>query len=204
MADVGILGGTFNPPHIGHLLCARAALDAFDLDRVLLMPVHTPPHKEAPGDPGASERVELCRVAVEGEERIVVSDLEAQRPGPSYTAATLRALREGMPQDELTFIVGADMALNLPTWREPEAVLTLARLAVAERGGAAQGDIVERLASIPGGDRVRFFDMPRLDISSSDIRRRVAAGRSIRWLVPDAVAERIAQRGLYAEVARDD
>jgi nicotinate-nucleotide adenylyltransferase len=198
VAAIGILGGTFNPPHIGHLLCAQEAHERLGLDRVVLMPVHTPPHKEAPGDPGPLERVELCRAAVAGDERFAVWTTEVDRPGPSYTAATLRDIHAEAPQDELTFIVGGDMALSLPTWREPDEVLRLARLAVAERSGATRDDIRERLAPLgAAGDRVTFFDLPRIDVSSTDVRRRVAEGRPIRWLVPDPVADRIARHGLY-------
>jgi nicotinate-nucleotide adenylyltransferase len=183
---------------VAHLLAAQEAYDQLGLDRVLLMPVATPPHKEAAGDPGADVRLELCRLAVEGEERVQVSDLEIVRGGPSYTADTLRALHETCPGAELTFIVGGDMASSLPTWREPAEVVALARLAVAEREGARRADILERLATIPGAvDRVDFFDLPRMDISSSLVRRRVATGRPIRYLVPDRVAEYIAQHGLY-------
>jgi nicotinate-nucleotide adenylyltransferase len=193
---VGILGGTFNPPHLGHLLCASEAADQLGLDRVLLMPVAVPPHKEAPGDPGADERLALCELAVEGDERLGVSRLEVDRGGPSYTVDTLRVLHATGSGDSLTFIVGGDQALGLPAWREPGEVLRLAALAVAERSGAVRRDVVERLAGFPL-ERLRFFDMPRIDVSSSEVRRRVATGRSIRYLVPDAVAERIAERGLY-------
>ena len=197
---LGLLGGTFNPPHIGHLVCAHQALSQLDLERVLLVPVHEPPHKRAEADPGVEHRVELCRRAVEGEEGLEVSLVDAEVPGPSYTVGTLRRLHERCPGDDLTFIVGGDMALSLPTWREPEAILELAELGVAEREGVRRADIAERLSG-PGADRVRFFDMPRLDISSSLIRRMVAAGRSIRHLVPDGVAAYIEEAGLYRVVA---
>jgi nicotinate-nucleotide adenylyltransferase len=197
---VGLLGGTFNPPHIGHLVSAQEALAQLELDRVLLVPVNEPPHKGVEADPGVEHRVELCRRAVAGEERIEVSRVEADIPGPSYTVDTLRRLHERCPGDDLTFIVGGDMALSLLTWREPEAILELAELGVAEREGVRRTDIAERLSGL-GADRVRFFDMPRLDISSSLIRRLVAAGRPIRYLVPDAVADYISQAGLYRPVA---
>jgi nicotinate-nucleotide adenylyltransferase len=203
VAAIGILGGTFNPPHIGHLLCAQEACDRLGLDRVMLMPVHTPPHKPVVDDPGAAERVALCRAAVAGDERFAVSTLEADRPGPSYTADTLRRLHEDAPQNELTFIVGGDMALSLPTWREPEEILRLARLAVAERGAAHRADIATRLEPLADPDRIAYFELPRVDVSSTDIRRRVAEGRPIRWLVPDAVAERIAAEGLYRGAATE-
>ena len=198
MARVGILGGTFNPPHLGHLLCASEAADQLGLDRVLLTPVAVPPHKEAEDDPGAQERLALCRAAVAGDERLGVCDVEIARGGASYTVDTLRELHEREPEDHLTFIVGGDIALGLPTWREPEAVLELATLAVAERAGAARAEIAERIEAAFGGrGSLEFFDMPRIDVSSSQIRRRVAEGRPIRYLVPDHVADRIDQGRLY-------
>ncbi len=198
MARVGILGGTFNPPHLAHLVCASEAAAQLALDRVLLTPVAVPPHKEAHADPGAAERLELCRLAVAGAARLGVCDLEVVRGGSSYTVDTLRELHAGTPEDDLTFIVGGDIALGLPAWHEPEAVLGLATLAVAERTGAARADVAERLEEAFGGlPSLEFFDMPRIDVSSSDIRRRVAAGRSIRYLVPDGVADRIELEGLY-------
>jgi nicotinate-nucleotide adenylyltransferase len=193
---VGLLGGTFNPPHIGHLVCASLALSGLELDRVLLVPVHEPPHKAAEGDPGVAHRVELCRLAVAGDDRLGVSLVDADVPGPSYTVDTLSRLHDRCPGDELTFIVGGDMALSLPTWREPAAILELAGLGVAEREGVRRADIAERLAGLDVG-RVRFFDMPRIDVSSSLIRRLAAAGRPVRYLVPDAVAEYIERVGLY-------
>ncbi len=196
MARVGLLGGTFNPPHIGHLVCASQALAQLGLDRIFFVPVHAPPHKGIEVDPGVAHRVELCRLAVEGDDRLDVSLVDADVPGSSYTVDTLRRLHERSPGEQLTFIVGGDMALSLPTWREPEAILELADLAVAEREGIRRIDIIDRLAGLPA-DRVRFFDMPRLDVSSSLVRRYVATGRPIRHLVPDAVERYIADTGLY-------
>ena len=201
MGDIGILGGTFNPPHMGHLVMAQEALDQLDLDRVVLMPVAVPPHKEAREEPGAATRLELCRLAVAGDERFSVSTLEIERGGASYTVDTLRELHDVEPEHDLTFIVGGDMAQSLPAWRDPEAVLALARLAVAEREGVRREDIARRLDPLHSGDRVVFFDMPRIDISSSTIRRRVAEGRPIRYLVPDAVAAAIGERALYRQPA---
>jgi len=198
VARVGILGGTFNPPHIGHLVCALAAREAFALQRVVLMPVFVPPHKEVHDDPGPVARLELCELAVAGDPALAVSRLEVDRGGPSYTVDTLRTIHDATPGDELTFIVGGDMARSLPTWRDPEGVLALATLAVAEREGVGREDVREQLAGLAGAqERVVFFEMPRLDLSSSLLRRRVAEGRSIRHLVPEAVAQRIASRGWY-------
>jgi nicotinate-nucleotide adenylyltransferase len=198
VARIGILGGSFNPPHLAHLVCASEAAAQLELDRVLLTPVAAPPHKDADRDPGPQERLELCRLAIVGDERLGVCDIEVRRGGPSYTVDTLRELHARDPGDDLTFIVGGDIALGLPSWHEPEAVLGLARLAVAERSGAGRQDIATRLAEcFADAAPPVFFDMPRLDISSSQIRRRIAEGRPIRYLVPDPVAEHIARGRLY-------
>jgi nicotinate-nucleotide adenylyltransferase len=197
----GILGGSFNPPHIGHLVCAREALARLGLDRVLLMPVAVPPHKPIDSDPGADVRLELCRLAVGDEEGLEASDLEVARGGMSYTVDTLASLRESDPQAELTFIAGGDMAASLPQWREPERVLALARFAVAERGDADREAIESAVAGLRGGDRLVFFEMPRIDVSSTLVRSRVAKGRRIGGLVPDAVAGRIGELGLYGAEA---
>ena len=201
MGHIGILGGTFNPPHMGHLVMAQEAFDQLDLERVVFLPVAVPPHKEAREDPGPPARVALCRLAVADDERFGVSTLEVDRGGASFTVDTLRELHELEPEHDLTFIVGGDMAHSLPAWREPEAVLALARLAVAEREGVRREDVARRLEPLHDGDRVTFFDMPRIDVSSSAIRRRVAEGRPIRYLVPDAVADAIAQHNLYRTAA---
>jgi nicotinate-nucleotide adenylyltransferase len=201
VARVGLLGGTFNPPHIGHLVCATQALGQLGLDGILFVPVHEPPHKGIEIDPGVAHRVELCRLAVADDEQLDVSLVDADVPGPSYTVDTLRRLHELSPGDQLTFIVGGDMALSLPTWREPEAILELAEIAVAEREGIRRIDIIDRLTGHPA-DRIHYFDMPRLDVSSSLIRRYVATGRPIRHLVPEGVERYIADAGLYRAEAR--
>ena len=199
---IGILGGSFNPPHLGHLLMAQEAHAQLGLDKVVLMPVAAPPHKALEDDPGPEERFEMCRLAVAKDERLEVSRLELDRGGASYTADTLREIHACAPGDELTFIVGGDMAASLPSWREPEAVLELATLAVAEREGIRRHDIAETVAPLRGGDRLSFFDLPRIDISSSAVRRRVREGRPIRYWVPDDVARLIGARGYYLEKAK--
>jgi nicotinate-nucleotide adenylyltransferase len=162
---------------------------------VELVPVAVPPHKPVAGDdPGPEVRLALCRAAVTGDDRLGVCDLEVRRSGPSFTVDTLREL-DG--SDELTFIVGGDMAMSLPAWREPAEILRLARLGIAERGDARRAEIEHSLAPLGAPGRLHFFAMPRIDISSTDIRARVAGGRRIRHLVPDAVAEAIASRGFY-------
>jgi len=197
VARVGLLGGTFNPPHLGHLVCAQEALLQLELDRLLLVPAATPPHKAIVADPGVEHRVAMCEAAVADDDRFGVSRADADRSGPAYTVDLLRSLAGA---DELTFVVGGDMAQSLPAWRDPEGILELAQLGVAEREGVRRADIAERLAGLAGADeRVRFFDMPRIDISSSLIRRRAAEGGPLRYLVPDAVAAYIEREGLYRQ-----
>ncbi len=176
---------------------AQEAHSQLGLDHVVLMPVASPPHKELADDPGPEERLRMCELAVAEDDRLGVSRLELNRGGPSYTVDTLREIHAAAPGDDLTFIVGGDMAHSLPTWREPETVLQLATLAVAEREAIGRHEIAERVAGLHGGDRLAFFAMPRLDVSSSDIRRRVREGRPIRYLVPDDVARVIGARGYY-------
>ena len=161
------------------------------------MPAAVPPHKPMEGDPGPHHRLELCRLATTGDERFAVSSLELDRGGPSFTVDTLRALHEAQPENELTFIVGGDMAASLPQWHEPESVLELATVAVAERGEDRRERIVARLQGLSGRERVVFFDMAPVDVSSSEVRRLVAEGGPFRDLVPDAVARYIEQHGLY-------
>jgi len=206
LARIGILGGTFNPPHLGHLVCAQEAHAALDLDRVVLMPAAAPPHKTVPDDPGPEVRLELCRLATSRDERLAVSRVELDRPGRSYTVDTLAGLLSTHPEDDLTFIVGGDMAASLPTWRDPERVLSLAGFAVAERAGEGAGreEVLNALDTLPGAaERLEFFTMPRIDISSTEIRRRVAQGRPIRYLVTDEVADLIGARGLYGGAVRE-
>ncbi len=198
MAHIGILGGTFNPPHIGHLVCAQEACAALGLDRVVLMPAGTPPHKEVVDEPGAQHRLEMCMLAAAADHRLEASDREVRRAGPSWTVDTLREIHAASPGDQLTFLVGGDMAHSLPGWRDPEAILELAGLGVAERTGTSRQDVESALAPLRGSGRVRFFDMPTIDVSSTGVRRRVRDGRPIRWLVPEAVLEYIATQRLYA------
>jgi nicotinate-nucleotide adenylyltransferase len=198
---IGILGGTFNPPHLGHLICAQEAYLQLGLDRVTLIPARIPPHKPVEDEPGAEHRLELCRLAIRGDEaRFGVSDLEIGRDGPSYTVDTLEALHSSAPDHELFLIVGGDIAAGLPSWHRPERVLSLATLAVAKRRGTPQAAVDDALSSLPGGERTRFFRMPRIAISSTMLRDRVRAGESIRYYVPDAVVSYIERNRLYAGV----
>jgi nicotinate-nucleotide adenylyltransferase len=198
LTAVGILGGTFNPPHLAHMVCASEARAQLSLDLVLLVPTGVPPHKEMEEEPGRAHRLEMCRLAADGHgDWLEVSSIEIDRDGPSYTVDTLRQIHATQPGDELTFIVGGDMAWSLPSWREPEEILQLASVAVAERTGARREEVRARLAGMQGAHRISYIDVPRLDISSSALRRRVREGRPIDYLVSDTVADYIEQRRLY-------
>jgi nicotinate-nucleotide adenylyltransferase len=194
---IGILGGTFNPPHLGHLVAAQEAHRELDLDQVLFIPAGMPPHKPVEDEPGARHRLELCRLAVGDDDRFGVSDLELQRDGPSYTVDTLHVLRTHAPTDDLFLILGGDIAAGLPRWHEPERVLELATVAIAKRRGTSRSTVDEALAQLKGGERARFFRMPRIEISSTMVRRRVRAGQPIRYFVPDGVMHYIETHGLY-------
>lgn len=196
---LGILGGTFNPPHLGHIAVARHALDELALERVLLVPAHTAPHKSdgdsasAGGDPGPEHRLRMCQLAVEGIEGLAVCGIEVERGGLSYTVDTLRSIHANHPDVELTLIVGADIASTLSSWREPEQLRELAQLAVAARGGAAR----ERVLGALAGARVRFLEMPTIAVSSSLVRRHIARGGAVEELVGPAVARYIDEHHLY-------
>jgi nicotinate-nucleotide adenylyltransferase len=194
---IGILGGTFNPPHLGHLVCAQEAYRELELDRVMLIPARIPPHKPVEDEPGPEHRLALCQLATQNDDRFAVSDLELRRDGPSYTVDTLEQLSSQKPSNELFLIVGGDIAAGLPRWHQPERVLELATLAIAERRGTARSAVDAALESLRGGERARFFQMPRIGVSSTMIRRRVAAGQPIRYLVPDRVVEYIELHQLY-------
>ena len=196
---IGILGGTFNPPHLGHLVAAQEAYRELDLDRVLLIPAGIPPHKPIDDEPGPEHRLELCRLAVGDDARFTVSDLELLRDGPSFTVDTLKTLRTQSPSDDLFLILGGDIAAGLPRWHEPERVLELATVAIAKRRGTSKAAVQDALAQLTGGERARFFQMPRIGISSTMVRRRVRAGQPIRYFVPDGVMHYIETHRLYRQ-----
>lgn len=195
---IGILGGTFNPPHLGHLVCAQEAYLQLGLARVLLIPARVPPHKPVHDDPGIEHRLAMCRLAIAGDEqRLEVSDLEARRAGASYTVDTLEELHAHQPESELFLIVGSDVALEFANWREPERVLSLATLSVAERPGSSRPAVEQALGQVDGGERAVFFDMPAIEISSTLLRRRARSGEPTRYLVPDRVRSYIDRHRLY-------
>jgi nicotinate-nucleotide adenylyltransferase len=185
---IGVFGGTFDPPHTGHLIVASAAFDALRLDRLLFVPAAVPPHKVGAVIATPAQRREMVRRAIEGDARFEIEEMELDRPGPSYTVDTLRALREREPGAELFFLLGADQLRELHTWREPEEVARLACLAVLSRGGEPT----------PDAGRYRFVPVavPRIDIAATEIRARIRDGRSARYLVPEAILRTV--EGLYA------
>jgi len=177
-------------------VCAQEARWQLELDEVLLMPAGRAPHRTIEPEPGPEERWELARLAAEGAEWLSASRAEVDRPGPSYTADTLAALAEERAGTELHFVLGADQALQLGAWHEPERVLALAGLAVVERDGVPMEEVRKAVTAV-GDARMEPFTMPRIDVSSTEVRRRVAEGRPYRFLVPERVADRIERAGLY-------
>ena len=198
---VGILGGTFDPIHHGHLVIAEEAREALGLERVLLVPAASPPHK--PGRPvtPAEHRLAMAELAVADNPSFAVSRLELERGGASYTVDTLDALvADGIAQP--WFILSAEALAGFATWRSPDRILELCRLAVVPRGGYEPLDRAWVAERFPGReDRVRFLPGPLLPLSGSVVRRRAAVGRSVRYLVPDAVARYIADHQLYTDPA---
>jgi nicotinate-nucleotide adenylyltransferase len=198
----GLLGGTFNPPHLGHLVCAQEAYLQLGLDQLMFVPALLPPHKAVDDDPGIEHRLELCRQAIDGDRRFAVCDLEAHREGPSYTVDTLEELHSQMPDSELFLVLGADVAAGFAGWRDPSRVLSLATVAVAERPGTSRAVVEDVLERVSGGARSRFFDMPEIGVSSTMLRQRVRSGESTRYLMPRAVRDYIDQHHLYGGNSR--
>ena len=194
---LGVFGSAFNPPHIGHLILVAEAIWRLDLDGVRVVPTGEPYHKESAWDPGRTERLELARAAFSGEPSCEVSEIEIGRPGPSYTVETLRQTAIEEPGDELILLLGADAALGLPTWNAPAEIFELARVAVAPRPGVERSQVEDAVAEAGGKGRTEFFSMPRTDITATLIRERIASGEPFGHLVPQRVAERIHERGLY-------
>jgi nicotinate-nucleotide adenylyltransferase len=195
---LGILGGAFNPPHIGHLVLAQEAAVRLSLDRVVLVPYGEAPHKAIERDPGPEVRLEMTRLAVDGDGRLAVSAIEVERAGPAYTYETLEALGREEPEAQLVLVMGADAATGLASWRRPERVLELASIGIAARAGTGEDEVRRVVSAIDGGGRVEVFEMPEVAVSSTLARDRVAAGEPIRYLVPAAVADYIERERLYS------
>lgn len=194
---IGILGGTFNPVHNGHLHMAFTALEELQLDRILLMPNHVPPHKDAQGR-DVDAVLDMLHLAFQEEPAMEISTYELEEGGTSYTVRTLEHFHAAHPKDALYFIIGEDSFLQFPSWRSPERILELATLVVFQRksGEKHRRREVEAFMDAQGG-RVRFIDSLQLEIASRDIRRRVLEGRRIHYLVPEKVAAYIEEKGLY-------
>lgn len=185
---IGILGGTFDPIHLGHLAAARAAMDCAALDRVLFIPTAVPPHRPAPAA-GAQDRLEMTRLAIEDEKGFEVSDIEVRRDGVSYTVDTLRELRRLHPDDELFLILGWDAAKLFQKWREPDEVRRLASLVIVTRPGSGA----------PSRTSDIVCERPTPDVSASALRRRLAHGQPVTEMLPAAVADYVARKGLYGD-----
>ena len=196
---IGILGGTFDPPHVGHLWLATLAVDAMGLDRALFMPAAQPPHKSGQLVSRATDRLLMTRLAIAGNPAFDLSAIEMERPGPSYTIDSVEQLEQIYQVDtRLYLLMAADSLAQIDTWREPDRLLERIEWIVGPRPGSPlpeRADLEARFGDRAG--RIHLLDGPSLDVSSSEIRRRVAAGRAIRYLVPRGVEELIIDRGLY-------
>jgi nicotinate-nucleotide adenylyltransferase len=198
---VGVYGGTFDPVHLAHLILAEEARCALGLERLLLVPAAQPWRKSHRVVSPAAHRLAMLRLAVADDPYFDVSTIEIDRGGPTYTVETLAALKAELGSEaDLVFILGEDALLDLPNWRDPTGILRLAYLGVAERGDGHGIDLGPVERTLPGvRARILRIPMPRIDISSSDIRRRVREGGSIRYLVPGPVQAYIAEHQLYQE-----
>lgn len=195
---IGVLGGTFDPPHLGHLWLATLAADAMRLDRVLFMPAAQPPHKPAGTVSRATDRLLLTRLAIAGDPTFDLCAIELERPGPSYTIDSVATLEDLSPEARLFLVMAADSLAQVDAWRQPDELLARIEWIVGPRPDAAMLDpaaLVERFGE--AASRIHLLAGPALDVSSTRIRARVAAGQAIRYLVPRAVEELIAERGLY-------
>ena len=196
---VGVFGGTFDPVHLGHLILAEEARCGLALDRLLLVPAAQPWRKSDRAVTPARHRLAMLRLAVADDPYFDVSTVEVERGGPTFTVETLAALRTELgPAVDLVFILGEDALLDMPHWHDPEGILRLARLGVAARGGGPATDLTDLERRLPGvSSRVTVVPMPQVEISSTEVRRRVREGGSIRYLVPPPVQAYIAEHELY-------
>jgi len=188
---LGVFGGTFDPPHLGHLIVAHDAADELSLDRVLLVLSARPPHRNSADVTPAGLRFAMLEGATDGDPVLEASDLELSRPGPSYTVDTLAELRRRHPDGEIVLLLGVDQWRQFPSWKDPLGIARLASVAVMAREGDSPSDLE---LGIPW----RRCPVTRVDISATAVRERVARGRSIRHLVPEPVRQTIEQNSLYA------
>lgn len=195
---VGLLGGSFDPIHVGHLHVARQACARLGLDRVVFAPAGQPPHKRDQALTDAEHRFEMVRLALAGEPCFTISRIDLDRPGPCYSVDTVRLLQEDWgPEARIFFLIGADSLVDLPTWHRPRLLLELCQVVAVGRPGY-NVDLARLHRRFAGAPPVVFLEhMPEVDVSSTEIRRRVAEGRAIEGLVPPAVAAYIVAHGLY-------
>ncbi len=189
---LGIFGGTFDPPHLGHLILAEHAAAELALDRVIFTPASVSPFKREASSLPAELRCELVSLAIVGNQRFVCDDAEARRGDVSYSVETVREVAARHPQEQLFVLMGADSFADFPRWKDPGEIVRLAKIGVALRPG-----IRLDLAKHPFGEYAQVFPMPLLDISSSDIRRRIREGKSVRYILPWTVQTFIEANGLY-------
>lgn len=203
MGRVGVLGGTFDPPHLGHLAAAEEVRSALHLDTVLWIPNRNPPHKTGRAVTDTVHRLEMLRLAISDNPRFTISEIELGREGPSYTVDTLRELRARFPDEELTFFMGADEFASLRTWNRPELLPLYCRLAIMTRAGVELDTrrVESQVSEIAGA--YELVPVPDLRISSSDLRARAATGRPVRYLVPEPVREYILSTGIYNSIPAD-
>jgi nicotinate-nucleotide adenylyltransferase len=185
---IGVLGGTFDPPHVGHLILAQECWHQLRLDELRLVPAAVPPHKPGGTRWDAAARARMVARAVEGHPGLTLSRAELDRDGASFTVDTLEGFAAAEPDAELWLVIGADQLLDLHRWRRPERIAELARLAVAERAGG-DAEQLRRVADEVAPGRVDWVRMPRIDISSSWLRERIDAGAPLRYLVPPGVED---------------
>jgi nicotinate-nucleotide adenylyltransferase len=197
VARIGLLGGTFDPIHYGHLIIAEATRDQLGLDHIEFLPANDPPHKPDAAVSPVQDRIAMVNAAIEAIPYFVLNCIEMERAGPSYTVDTLERLKERRPYDDFFFIIGGDSLRDLPTWRLPARIIELASLAAINRPGATY-DIEQLEAILPGlQSRTAFIEAPLIDISATTLRTRCAEGRSIRFQTPDPVIEYITSNTLY-------
>lgn len=194
---IGVLGGTFDPPHLGHLLLAEQAHEQLRLDKTLWIPAADPPHKQNLAITHVEHRLAMLRLAIEGNNHFAVSLADVNRPGPHFTADLLDILHGEYPTSELFFLIGGDSLRDLATWHQPQRIIDTAKIAVMTRPDAEYDlDMLE--AALPGlRERLHFVESPLIEIAGSTIRQQVRAGQSIRYLVPDAVNSYIRDHQLY-------
>lgn len=197
MERLGILGGTFDPPHVGHLWLAETAWQQLNLDMVLFLPAGRPPHKKKQRISPANHRLEMTRLATKDNERFVVDNLDIERPPPHYSVTLLALLHQNHPESLLWLLIGTDSLRDLPTWHMPSEILRFARLGVLPRPGVTV-DWVSLSQAVPGVDAaVDVLDGPNVELSATRMRRWLDSGRSLRYLVPSAVLDYIKAEKLY-------